>query len=253
MTDFNGEQPVTDQPDTLYSTPWQQLGQFRFDEAVAQVFPDMIRRSVPGYGHVVGLSGLIAKRFAQPETYLYDIGCSLGATTLALATQVTEPRCRIGAIDPSQAMLAEARRIPADTPDAHIPIDWIEADARDYAYAPCSVVTLNFTLQFIPIEERLALLTRLAEAMVPGGCLILAEKTCVQEPDSQQVLTDVHHDFKRANGYSELEIAQKRASIENFLIPETEEAHIARLKAAGFHTVTGFFYCLNFRGWMAQV
>jgi tRNA (cmo5U34)-methyltransferase len=149
-------------------------------------------------------------------------------------------------------MLTQARRIAEHTPDAHIPIDWIAADARHYTYAPCSVVTVNFTLQFIPVEERLALLARLADAMVPGGCLILAEKTCVADPDSQQVITDIHHDFKRANGYSELEIAQKRTSIENFLIPETEEAHIARLQAAGFQTVIGFFHCLNFRAWMAQ-
>lgn len=253
MTDFDGEQPVTDQPDTLYSTPWEQLGQFRFDEAVAQVFPDMIRRSVPGYGHVVGLSGLIAKRYAKPHTRLYDLGCSLGATTLALSTQVQQVGCRIGALDTSSAMLTQAQRIAEHTPEAIIPIDWIEADACHYDYAPCSVVTLNFTLQFIPVEERTALLSRLAAAMVPGGCLILAEKTCVTDANSQTVLTEVHHDFKRANGYSDLEIAQKRASIENFLIPETEAQHVDRLYAAGFRSVTGFFHCLNFRAWLALV
>jgi len=242
---------MTDQPDTLYSTPWEQLGQFRFDDAVAQVFPDMIRRSVPGYGHVVGLSGLIAKRFAKPHTRLYDIGCSLGATTLSLATQVTQPGCRIGALDPSRAMLTAAQRMADHAPDAHIPIDWIESDAQTHDYAPCSVVTMNFTLQFIPVAERLPLLTRLADALVPGGCLILAEKTGVDDPDSQTLLTDIHHDFKRANGYSDLEIAQKRAAIEDFLIPETAAVHVARLRDAGFRQVSGFFHCLNFRAWIA--
>ena len=82
--------------------------------------------------------------------------------------------------------------------------------------------------------------------MVPGGCLILAEKTCVQEPDSQQVLTDVHHDFKRANGYSELEISQKRSALENVMLPDTIEEHQQRFRLAGFSSSVVWFQCFNF-------
>lgn len=241
---------MTDQPDTLFQTPWQGVGDFRFDERVAQVFPDMIRRSVPGYGHVIGLTGLIAKRYAQPNTALYDLGCSLGATTLSMASQVTEAGCHIVAVDNSEAMLQKARELATDRVMDPIPITWQQADICDLTFAPCSVVTLNFTLQFIQPDHRLGLLTRIHKAMVPGGVLVLAEKVTVAEP-AQAHLNALHLDFKRANGYSELEIAGKRQAIEQVLIPESPEAHRSRLQHAGFQDPVEFFHCLNFRAWMA--
>jgi len=241
---------MTEHTDTLFQTPWQGVGDFRFDERVAAVFPDMIRRSVPGYGHVIGLTGLIAKRYAKPHTVLYDLGCSLGASTLAMATQVTEPGCQIIAIDNSEAMLKRAAELATDRAIAPIPITWIAADICAFEFSPCSVVSLNFTLQFIAPEQRLSLLSRIHEAMVPGGVLILAEKVTVPEP-AQTHLNALHLDFKRANGYSELEIAGKRQAIEQVLIPESPETHTERLQQAGFNAVSEFFHCLNFRAWMA--
>lgn len=241
---------MTDQPDTLFQTPWQGVGDFRFDERVAQVFPDMIRRSVPGYGHVIGLTGLIAKRYAQPNTALYDLGCSLGATTLSMASQVTEAGCHIVAVDNSEAMLKKARELATDRVMDPIPITWQHADICALTFMPCSVVTLNFTLQFIEPTRRLDLLSRIYNALTPGGVLVLAEKVTVAEP-AQDRLNTLHLDFKRANGYSELEIAGKRQAIEQVLIPESPDTHRARLQQAGFNTAFEFFHCLNFKAWLA--
>lgn len=241
---------MTDQPDTLFQTPWQGVGDFRFDERVAQVFPDMIRRSVPGYGHVIGLTGLIAKRYAQPNTALYDLGCSLGATTLSMASQVTEAGCHIVAVDNSEAMLQKARELATDRVMDPIPITWQHADICALTLVPCSVVTLNFTLQFIDPTHRLDLLSRIYDALTPGGVLILAEKVTVAEP-AQEHLNTLHLDFKRANGYSELEIAGKRQAIEQVLIPESPDTHHTRLQQAGFNMAFEFFHCLNFKAWMA--
>lgn len=242
---------MTDQPDTLFQTPWHGVGGFRFDEQVASVFPDMIRRSVPGYGQVIGLSALIAKRHAQPHTHLYDLGCSLGATTLAMAEQVTEPGCRVIAIDNSDAMLARARALAADRLIDPLPIDWIKADITDCVFEPASVMAMNFTLQFIDPTLRSELIDRIYAALTPGGVLVMAEKVMLEAPTAQAMLTDLHHDFKRANGYSELEIASKRQAIETVLIPETTETHVERLKQAGFSEVIECFHCLNFKAWMA--
>ena len=241
---------MTDQSDTLFQTPWQGVGDFRFDERVAQVFPDMIRRSVPGYGHVVGLTGLTAKRFAQPHTALYDLGCSLGATTLAMAAEVTTEGCRIVAVDNSEAMLTKAEQLASARAIDPLPIEWVLADLCELEFVPCSVASLNYTLQFIAPEKRQPLLTRLCNAMVLGGVLVLAEKVTLTDM-AQDTLNTLHLDFKRANGYSELEIAGKRQAIEQVLIPESPETHIARLQASGFSEVIEFFHCLNFRAWLA--
>ena len=48
---------------------------------VARVFPDMIRRSVPGYSNVIAGTGLIAGDYVQPGSNCYDLGCSVGAST----------------------------------------------------------------------------------------------------------------------------------------------------------------------------
>ena len=242
---------MSDREDNLFQTPFSGVGGFRFDENVAQVFPDMIRRSVPGYGHVIGSSGLIAKRYAQPNTVLYDLGCSLGATTLAIASQVTTPGCRIVAVDNSEAMLAQAQSSLSDRLVDPLPIDWVHGDISTMTFEPCSVVALNFTLQFIEQAKREKLLADIHHALCPGGALILAEKVVHEDALSQETLNTLHLDFKRANGYSELEIAGKRQAIENVLIPETADAHVERLTRVGFREVTEFFHCLNFKAWIA--
>ena len=211
----------------------------------------MIRRSVPGYGHVIGLSGLIAKRYAKPNTIIYDLGCSLGATTIAIANEVTKPGCRIVAVDNSEAMLTRARATTNDRLVNPQAIEWLRKDITDMSFEACSVVVLNFTLQFIAIEQREDLLTNIKNSLVPGGLMILAEKVLHEDTRSQQSLTNLHHDFKRANGYSELEIARKRQAIETVLVPETPSAHEARLTRAGFSEITEFYHCINFKAWMA--
>ena len=242
---------MSNREDNLFETPFVGVGEFRFDEKVSEVFPDMIRRSVPGYGHVTGLSGLIAKRYAKPNTIIYDLGCSLGATTIAIANEVTNPGCRIVAVDNSEAMLTRARATTNDRLVNPQAIEWLRKDITDMSFEACSVVVLNFTLQFIAIEQREDLLIKIKNSLVPGGLMILAEKVLHEDTKSQQSLANLHHDFKRANGYSELEIAGKRQAIENVLVPETSSAHEARLTRAGFSEITEFFHCINFKAWMA--
>ena len=242
---------MSNEEDNLFETPFVGIGDFRFDEKVSEVFPDMIRRSVPGYGHVIGLSGLIAKRYAIPNTVIYDLGCSIGATTIAIANEVTTPGCRLVAVDNSEAMLKRARATTNDRLINLQPVEWLCEDISNMSFEACSIVVLNFTLQFIAIEKREDLLINIKNSLVPGGLVILAEKVLHEDSKSQQSLNDLHHDFKRANGYSELEIAGKRQAIENVLVPETPSVHEDRLIRAGFSEITEFFHCINFKAWMA--
>ncbi len=243
---------MSQKSDNLFETPWQSQGSFRFDENVARVFPDMIRRSVPGYGHVIGLSGLIAKRYAISNTALYDLGCSLGATTLSMAQTVTKSGCEIIAVDSSQAMLHQAQKELAGKLNNSLPISWIKSDITTIDFVPCSVVALNFTLQFVALDQREILLKRIYTALRPGGVVVLAEKIIQESKKSESLINEFHMDFKRANGYSELEISGKRQAIENVLIPETSRTHTNRLRRAGFSEVTEFFNCLNFKAWVAS-
>ncbi|QEG00069.1 tRNA (cmo5U34)-methyltransferase [Stieleria maiorica] len=238
--------------DNLYSLPRERVGQFQFDADVANVFPDMISRSVPGYASILSVIEQLAGRFVLPGTNVYDLGCSLGAATLLIRNQAPAD-VSIHAVDNSAAMIDRLRdKLDADAaaPDAcevHLQL----ADICDVAMNNASMIVLNFTLQFVPAEKRRGLLQSCFDALLPGGGLVISEKVCFDDPGQQSLLTELHLDFKRACGYSELEIAQKRTSLENTLIPESIAAHSDRLTEIGFSVVAPWFQCFNFASILA--
>lgn len=236
------------QQDQLFQRPLTHLVDFAFDEQVVNVFPDMIRRSVPGYETVISMLGVFAGRYVQPNSTVYDLGCSLGAATLALRRHITAPGCNMVGVDNSDAMISRCQQTiqQIDQNSPAVPVSLICDDIQQVPIDNASLVALNFTLQFLSPEERLSMLSTIYHGLLPGGVLVLSEKICFDDPNKQQVYTDLHHDFKRANGYSDLEISQKRQTIENVLIPDTLEQHRSRLMRAGFTEIHCWFQCFNF-------
>jgi len=236
--------------DTLFSDPTGGPGAFAFDDSVARVFPDMIERSVPGYATIVAMTGLLAGRYAATGSRLYDLGCSLGASTLAMRANVTAPDCRILAVDNSSAMLERfAAALDIDTQT--LPVQIICADLQDVTVADASVVVLNFTLQFVPRELRDAVVAGIYRGLRPGGIMVLSEKVTFEDPRLDALNVDLHEQFKRAHGYSELEIARKRSALETVLVPETLRRHRQRIAAAGFTSCDVWFQCFNFASLVA--
>lgn len=233
--------------DSIFALPQSRIGDFAFDQQVVEVFPDMISRSVPGYASILAMIEQLSARFAVPGTNIYDLGCSLGAASRLISPQV--PRdCTLYAIDSSAAMIAKLQQLLGQQPikPTGCPIIAQLADVREVSLTNASFVVLNLTLQFVPLLDRPQLLQQVYQSLVGGGALLISEKICFEDPHQQQLLTELHHDFKRAHGYSELEIAQKRTSIENILVPETLTAHCQRLKKVGFQKVVPWFQCFNF-------
>jgi len=240
--------------DTLYSSPLDKLVDFNFDEKVANVFPDMINRSVPGYASIVAMTGILSAEFFQPDTQCYDLGCSLGASALSMAKAIKNDQLKIIAVDNSQAMLKKAQSLlqQSSSRAGHLNcIEFICDDINQTEVNNASVVVMNFTLQFIAPEQRSGLLKKIYQGMNKGGILILSEKLNYTDSAQQQLLIDMHHFFKKANGYSDLEISQKRQTLENVLLPETLEQHKARLLSAGFKQVEQWFQCFNFSSLIA--
>ncbi|NTX79192.1 carboxy-S-adenosyl-L-methionine synthase CmoA [Serratia proteamaculans] len=231
--------------DTLFSAPIAKLGDWTFDERVAEVFPDMIQRSVPGYSNIISMIGMLAERFVKPGSQVYDLGCSLGAATLSMRRNIKVAGCNIIAVDNSPAMVERCRR-HIDAFRADTPVEVIEADILDIKIENASMVVLNFTLQFLEPADRLRLLEQVYRGLRPGGALVLSEKFSFEDADVGELLFNMHHDFKRANGYSELEISQKRSMLENVMLTDSVDAHKTRLKQAGFEHAEVWFQCFNF-------
>ena len=233
--------------DAIYASLLDEIIDFRFDERVADVFPDMIQRSIPGYNTLISTIGVLAAHYAQQNSHCYDLGCSLGAVTLSMRQHISQDNCDIIAVDNSVAMIERAQQLLASSEQASsIAVNLICTDVQDMAIENASVVVMNFTLQFIPLEQRLELIERIYQGLKPGGALILSEKIAFEESTRQSFHFDAHYDFKRANGYSDLEISQKRSALENVLIPETLVNHQQRLQQAGFNFTDVWFQCFNF-------
>ena len=147
-------------------------------------------------------------------------------------------------------MLERCRSI-IDTDTHDTPVDLVCANLEDVAVQDASVVVLNFTLQFIPLAERDRVIAAIHAGLRPGGIMVLSEKVSFEDPHLDALNVDLHHEFKRANGYSDLEIAGKRAALENVLIPETLATHRQRIGAAGFGACDVWFQCFNFASLVA--
>lgn len=228
----------------------QPHSEFVFDDKVAAVFQDMINRSVPGYATIISMIGTLAERYVQPGSNIYDLGCSLGAASLAMRHHLGERDCRIIAVDNSESMITRCRKV-MDEDSGKVPVELICDDLFNVEVTGASMVVLNFTLQFIPLEQRLSLLQRIHDGLVPGGLLVLSEKIRFADSDLDELFIELHHQFKRSQGYSEMEVSRKRAALENVLLPETIPTHEARFRDAGFASFDVWFQCFNFTSMVA--
>ncbi len=222
---------------------------FRFNDEVAKVFPDMLRRSIPGYGATVEAIGSLAARYVKAGTRCYDLGCSLGAATLAMRQGIAVPDCRIVAMDNAPAMVERCRTVIAEDDRQFAPatpVEVLQGDIRDLEFENASMTVLNYTLQFLPMADRDALMRSICAGLNDGGLLLLSEKVVDENAEMEQLLVDLHHEHKRRNDYSALEISRKRAALEDVLIPETVAAHRSRLKRAGFSQTAVWLRYFNF-------
>ena len=236
--------------DTLFADVQDEITPFSFDDKVASVFSDMIKRSVPGYGQTLQMIELITHQYAQPDSRLYDLGCSLGAATLAMQRGLNTQGCRIIGIDNSPAMISRCReKLSSDMGDT--PVELLCTDILETEIENASVVVMNFVMQFITREKRLKLLEKIHLGLRSGGVLILSEKICFDDSKENLRQTELYEAYKRAQGYSQLEISRKRTALENVLVPETLGEHHARLKAAGFSSSQTWFQCFNFASMLA--
>lgn len=240
--------------DTLFTTPLDQFARFSFDEEVVACFPDMIRRSVPGYGQMLAMLPILARRhclFRQSDeagnkiSRVYDLGTSLGAASFALADRFAPNELQIYAVDISPAMIDKAKSVVGEHYPSH-DICFVLDDICQMSFLPCDMIILNLTLQFLAPEQRLGLLTKCYNALEEGGILILTEKTHLLDEQDDAWRVERYYDFKRANGYSEIQISTKRNALENVLITDTLQAHHHRLKQAGFERSLTWFMFLNF-------
>ena len=224
------------------------ISKFTFDQKVVDVFDDMVLRSVPGYKQMIELIGLAGRKYPVINSNVYDLGCSTGAVTLSIASNLKSESVKIFSIDNSQEMIEQCGKNLSDT-EANI--QYICDDIENIQFENASLIVLNLTLQFINPKNRSDLIERIFKSLLPGGALIISEKIIHENEEINKSLISLHESFKRENGYSETEIAQKRKAIEDVLIPESIEQHLKRLSDSGFKKPLVQMQCINFVSFLA--
>ena len=218
---------------------------FSFNEEVAEVFEDMIDRSVPGYISSLLFIQHITNNYFQENTNCYDLGCSLGAATESLFKATEGKEVKIIAFDNSSAMIESCKHRYTDQIESG-KVQFIEQDITNVEISNASIVVINFVLQFLNMSERISLLERVYEGMISRGMLVLSEKIHFDSEFRTEVISKLHHQFKADNGYTEMEISRKRDALEGVLVTDTETKHLQRLESIGFKKVRKEISNLNF-------
>ncbi len=237
--------------DRIFADRRDLITDFAFDEKTASVFDDMVSRSVPFYHEIQRMVSEIAADFAAPGTRLYDLGCATGTTMLAMDASV-DPSVTFVGVDNSSEMLKEAERKLARL-DSKRPYELVEADIDAYSSEidATSVVLMVLTLQFIRPLRRQRVIQKICERLRPNGCLILVEKLSLSSTLLNRLFIKYYYEMKRRNGYSDVEISQKREALENVLVPYRPEENRDMLRDAGFSQIEEFFRWYNFCGIIA--
>jgi len=231
--------------DNLYNKDIPNNHKFIFDNDVTNVFEDMVHRSVPGYEFLIDNIGYIAKKFYQPNTNIYDLGCSLGACSISVSEKIEDLTGTIFAIDSSESMIkACGNNINNKN------IEFIRSDILDTDIINSSVIILNLTLQFISIDKRTELLREFFRKINNKGVIILTEKIINNKKNDDDFSKSFHDFFKQNKGYSQEEIDRKKIALKNTMKIESEKQHEERFMEIGCNSFYKWFQCYNFVSWV---
>lgn len=238
--------------DELFKKPLARSTDFEFTTDVADVFDDMAHRSIPFYADIQQMIvDFIEHFYPEDDTNaaIYDVGCSTGAQLALLAHQLPQVGRFVG-IDNAQPMLDKAReRFQAEGLAQRVHLD--NTDLRHAQYDNAAAVVMNYTLQFVRPLYRLQVVRAIYQGLRPGGIFLLSEKVLEDSTNLSRLFIDMYYRFKRRQGYSELEISQKRERLENVLIPYKVSEQRELLAQAGFQEVEVFFKWHNFASFIA--
>ena len=243
--------------DSIFASPLSRVSDFTFDDATADVFDDMVLRSVPFYEEIQHMIADLALNLTDDSSVIYDLGCSTGTTLLLLAARLKtknlpQNSIQLVGLDSSDAMLARAEaKCKLVKPDCSIV--WRVQDlSAGLEGCSADIFIMNLTLQFLRPLNREQLVASIYRNLNPGGCLILVEKVLADDTLFNRLYIELYHAFKKRKGYSELEISQKREALENVLIPYRVCENEAMLRRNGFAHTELFFRWFNFAGFIAM-
>lgn len=218
---------------------------WEFDQEVADVFSDMISRSIPDYQHMRTTTFLIGRNFLPENGYFVDLGCSNGLSSIDFVKNIN---ANYLLLDVSEPMIEKSKEMYKDNKNVSV----LLCDFRNsLPFENVDLVLSSLTLQFTPIEYRHSIIRQVWEKLKPGGAFIMIEKILGSNSTIDKILVDSYYDIKRMNGYTNEQIFSKKKSLEGSLVPLTADFNEWMLRSNGFSHIEPFWRCLNFSAWLA--
>ncbi len=236
--------------DTVFAEKKNKVNPFEFNKEVADVFDDMLNRSVPLYTESIERQSQLTAQYYQADSRIYDLGCSHGNLGMLILNHLKERPFSMVAVDSSKPMIEKYKKRLGDQ-DKTRPVDLVCGLLENIQIKNASVVLINLTLQFLDMRKRDDLIKKIYQGMNPNGILLLTEKTVHASTELDDLQTNFYKTFKLENGYSELEISQKRDALEKVLIPDTIDTHKNRILNAGFTLFDVWLKWFNFASMIA--
>jgi tRNA (cmo5U34)-methyltransferase len=205
------------------------LKDFSFGEH-APTFDRHIKYSIPGYEDLVKRILRDSRRFVQPHTNVYDLGCSSGRTLARISRENRLSRNGVTYIgidcEPNFESLWRKHRMSG--------LQFGIGDARTWPLENASLVTSMFTVQFIPPMDKRALLRRIHGCLVEGGAFMIAEKMLAETARLQDVVTFSYYDHKLEQGFTADHILNKERQLRGQMTCMSEAELRDALRQAGF-------------------
>lgn len=237
--------------DRIFLTSDRGPGSFEFNAEVAEVFDDMLVRSIPFYLEQQAMILELCKRWWPQGTIIYDLGCSTATTLIALAREL--PAARLVGYDSSSPMLDRASK-KRDELNLKDRIDLrygdLNGELSELSLENAGIIIMAWTLQFVPPRRREKVIRWIYDSLAEDGVLLVSEKVLPGEQDFKSLFTDVYYQFKRQRGYVDEEIARKREALENVLVPYRIDENLALFRRSGFELAETFFQWFNFASFL---
>ncbi|CAB4137968.1 AdoMet_MTases domain containing protein [uncultured Caudovirales phage] len=220
LIDFENSYKFSDQTVQIPFDSHVKRQQWSFDSGISEYFEEHARQHIPRYDEVIDQCVHICKRlYSNPATKILDIGCASGETIRRL--DYARYTNLVG-VDASVSMINKVR----DLPIAH----WIHSDQFPKESGPYQVILCNWTLHFV--RNKRDYLTEIYQGLNNQGMLILSEKTA-----NSGLELELYHDFKRAQGVSEQDIANKAHSVKDIMFIDSPDWYLKTLEDVGFSDV----------------
>lgn len=230
---------------------------FEFDADVAQVFDSMAERSIAGYRQSHELNAYITRRWVEQQCqhknplHVMDVGASTGGYLEALHKEfwvhpsTSIPGLKLHAIDISTPMLDKINEKLPKVRTCQQDIMTMANLQQEY-----DIVNISYVLQFLKPNQLLSAVKEVRSCMPQNGLLFVSQKEKIVSGFGD-IFQDRYIDFRKANGYSDEEIAAKTEALKKSMFPVSNQVLREVLESCGFGKIQETSRWLQFSSFVA--